>query len=119
MFFSCLWCRKQRFRTKTFEEELEEARDAIESQREEREARQRGNSEEEEVEEEIQLPRVSPLKRKRAESGGGSGSEDGMDMEAELQQLLGPPARKQRSMRMYADDEEEERKAKRFVSRKL
>ncbi|XP_071110734.1 nuclear cap-binding protein subunit 3-like [Haliotis cracherodii] len=104
--------RKQRFRTKTFEEELEEARDAIESQREEREARQRGNSEEEEVEEEIQLPRVSPLKRKRAESGGGSGSEDGMDMEAELQQLLGPPARKQRSMRMYADDEEEERKAK-------
>ncbi|XP_046568602.1 nuclear cap-binding protein subunit 3-like [Haliotis rubra] len=52
--------RKQRFRAKTFEEELEEARDAIEIQREEREARERGISDVEEVEEEIELPRVSP-----------------------------------------------------------
>ncbi|XP_067650569.1 nuclear cap-binding protein subunit 3-like [Haliotis asinina] len=109
--------RKQRFRAKTFEEELEEARSAIETQREEREAREKGITNLDVMEEEIELPRVFPLKRKRANSGGASGSEDGMDMEAELQQLLGPPARKQRSMRMYADDEEEERKAKRRLGK--
>ncbi len=47
-------------------------------------------------------------------TAGSEGDGEELDMEAELQPLLGPPVRKQRSMRMYADDEEEKRNAKRL-----
>ncbi|XP_041349495.1 nuclear cap-binding protein subunit 3-like [Gigantopelta aegis] len=120
--------RKRKYRYSRYRDEIDEAHDAVVSHRlskknnddvvkaddaaddepEEGEIVDSGDEQEAAV-----STKISPLNRS-ADDVKEKDEDDELDMDAELEQLLGSPPKK-RTMRMYADDEEEQLKAKRIA----
>ncbi|KAK6190495.1 hypothetical protein SNE40_002355 [Patella caerulea] len=100
--------RKRRYRAVKRNEEYEQVKNSKSSREEEEEGEIMDDDEDDN--EIVEKPKaLFTDKNKPREKTAIELDDDGLDMEAELQELLGPPVKK-RSMRMYADDIEAQQK---------